>query len=273
MVASDDRYGLFLSFGIMTSIFAALSAGEQALNGFQHFDGLTVLFPFFLSLLFLLSAWHFRKLNRRRQAATRGDLSVPLAAEQPTSNEAALPLPITITLMASRGRSYAIGGCFGLLILLSGLLLTFWDLFISSPPDQGQPGAGFTIIFLLIFIFGLALGLAILTSITLRRSAYKITATEEGLTVQQSWMTFNTRWREARLFAIIPTIKRTGQPNAYELSSIAAFTPLPRWRPHSLSLFSLFKPALPFDEYDRQMDALLSLIAAKTGLSLYDLRG
>jgi hypothetical protein len=50
MVASDDRYGLFLSFGIMTSIFAALSAGEQALNGFQHFDGLTILFPFFLSL-------------------------------------------------------------------------------------------------------------------------------------------------------------------------------------------------------------------------------
>jgi hypothetical protein len=32
------------------------------------------------------------------------------------------------------------------------------------------------------------------------------------------------------------------------------------------------KPTVPFEEYDRQMDALVSLIVEKTGLPLYDLR-
>ena len=29
---------------------------------------------------------------------------------------------------------------------------------------------------------------------------------------------------------------------------------------------------IPYDEYNRQLQALLSLVAAKTGLPLYDLR-
>jgi hypothetical protein len=32
------------------------------------------------------------------------------------------------------------------------------------------------------------------------------------------------------------------------------------------------KPTLPLDEYNRQMQALLSLVEAKTGFALYDLR-
>ena len=32
------------------------------------------------------------------------------------------------------------------------------------------------------------------------------------------------------------------------------------------------KPSIPFNEYEQQMDALLSVIAAKTNLPLYDLR-
>ena len=31
-------------------------------------------------------------------------------------------------------------------------------------------------------------------------------------------------------------------------------------------------PMVPFEEYDRQMERFLSLIAARTGLPLYDLR-
>jgi hypothetical protein len=34
----------------------------------------------------------------------------------------------------------------------------------------------------------------------------------------------------------------------------------------------LQQPDLPFDAYERQMEALLALIAAKTGLALADLR-
>jgi hypothetical protein len=76
-------------------------------------------------------------------------------------------------------------------------------------------------------------------------------------------------WNEARLFAI-----REGQPGAskvrYELSSpfqVVTFSRIvrPRW-------WALCRPAQPFGEYNAQMDALLALISARTGLLLYDVR-
>jgi hypothetical protein len=45
------------------------------------------------------------------------------------------------------------------------------------------------------------------------------------------------------------------------------------WIRHSnLRVLFLARPALSKEEYDRQMQALLSLIVARTGLPLYDLR-
>jgi hypothetical protein len=37
-------------------------------------------------------------------------------------------------------------------------------------------------------------------------------------------------------------------------------------------LMNWLEPAMPFDEYDRLMDGLLALIAARTHLPLYNLR-
>jgi hypothetical protein len=76
-------------------------------------------------------------------------------------------------------------------------------------------------------------------------------------------------WSDARLFAI-----RIGKPGAakvcYELSSplkVVTFARIvrPRW-------WALYRPAQPFGEYNAQMDALLALISAHTGLLLYDVR-
>ena len=76
-------------------------------------------------------------------------------------------------------------------------------------------------------------------------------------------------WSEARLFAI-----REGKHGAsqvrYELScplKVVTFSRIvrPRW-------WALYRPAQPFGEYNAQMDALLALISARTGLLLYDVR-
>lgn len=82
------------------------------------------------------------------------------------------------------------------------------------------------------------------------------------------------RWEDAQLFFIQPRLRPTQDrlPTAYELSSASVIV---RWdrmrRPMRLNLRTLLmKPAGPFDAYDQQMEALLSLIAAKTGLPLYD---
>ena len=214
----------------------------------------------------LLLAWRFKVLNRRRQAAASGDLSVPLAAEQPIPNEAALSLPFTVALVANRRGAFAAGSVLGFLFLLG----TCWIPFTTHFSDS-DANTGFTVIFA-VAILGIAIGLAILMAGALARiGRHEITATEAGLTVRQGNLTFYTPWHEARLFAATVGIKRTGPPTSYELSSAAAFTPF-TWLHRRTLFLPHLKPALPFDDYDRQMDALLSLIAAKTGLPLYDLR-
>lgn len=269
MVASDYRYGVFLWLGVMMSAFGLLAIGSWALDGFKSLDASASLLPLlFLAegMLLLLMGWRFKALNLHRQAAASGALTVPLAAEQPIPNEEALALPITVRLTGWRGRSLAVGGVVG----LAFLLLTFWLLFFNGLAGQGQIENSLTII-LVILTFGFAAGFAILVSVTLMHQYCEITATEEGLTIQQRQITYHIPWHEARLFAITRGIKRTGPPVFYELSSAATFAPLIWLHRNTLFLPNL-KPALPFDEYERQMEALLSVIAAKTGLQLYDLR-
>lgn len=100
----------------------------------------------------------------------------------------------------------------------------------------------------------------------------RIEVTQEGMTVRHAtgWLhgTTRIRWNEARLFAV-----RGGKPGApatrYELSSPYAVV---QWTRTRGSQLSLHRPAIPFAEYDAQMDALIALISGVTGLPLYDVR-
>jgi hypothetical protein len=114
-------------------------------------------------------------------------------------------------------------------------------------------------------------GVLCLTSIL--RDRERVEATPEGLFVSVETAPARTRsirWDEARLFAIYQG-KETGESIEYELSGPVTIL---RWHRLKQTRWSSWrKPALPFYEYDRQMEALLALIAARTGLPLYDLRG
>jgi len=109
----------------------------------------------------------------------------------------------------------------------------------------------------------------------------KIEITQEGIIVRHGfydWLETEMRfrygkrtilWNEARLFAI-----RDGKPGKpavhYELSSpyeVVKWRRIrqPRW-------WSLYRPVIPFAEYDAQMEALIALISGITGLPLYDVR-
>lgn len=72
-----------------------------------------------------------------------------------------------------------------------------------------------------------------------------------------------------RLFAI-----RSSQPGTpatlYELSSAARVVPFGRAR--RSRWWALYRPDIPWEDYDFQMDALLDVIVEKTGLPLYDVR-
>ena len=83
------------------------------------------------------------------------------------------------------------------------------------------------------------------------------------------------KWSEARLFAIGRAVGRKQHPKvlvytlvAPELRTYVIWWRLcrpPRW-------YDTQEPTMPFEQYDQYMQALLSLIADRTGLPLRDLR-
>ncbi len=100
----------------------------------------------------------------------------------------------------------------------------------------------------------------------------QIKVTEGGLAARNGIQTSRVLWHEACLFVMYGTFsaQKNGAAITYELSSARDIV---RWtwvlrKTHWVGL----EPTIPRDEYNRQMQALLSLVAAKTGLPLYDLR-
>jgi hypothetical protein len=109
--------------------------------------------------------------------------------------------------------------------------------------------------------------------ISSRLGSQQLTVTEDGLTSRfMGRAASSISWKEARLFARYRTFgaQKSGAALTYELSS-ARDTVRWTWVRHPTYAVGL-KPTLPPEEYNRQMVALLSLVAAKTGLALYDLQ-
>jgi hypothetical protein len=241
--------------------------GAVLLSGFASHE------PSFLLLIFLgplgfilggtlilVKAPRWQRFEQRRQAAASADQAASyLATAQPAPDEAALPLPFTIKIRPNLLGIILFVGC--LLLVVNGWVFTL------------IPDASHYIFISLIVTGSFLLILAILFFIVMRQ---RIEVTEQGITID-SIIVQRIRWQDARLFAILSAnlvSKRNHLTGGYELSGPGTIV---RWTRLSPGLhFSVFrfmlKPALPFDEYDRQMDALLSVIAAKTGLPLYDLR-
>ncbi|HEY7355039.1 MAG TPA: hypothetical protein VH590_01190 [Ktedonobacterales bacterium] len=117
----------------------------------------------------------------------------------------------------------------------------------------------------LLFSAALTVPLSILACL----SSYRwIEIREDGLTIRTLFRRRTISWQDARLFAIDATVETNKTPDRYELSSA---TTILRWsREQEPSRWT--KPSSPFPEYTQQMDALLALIAGRTGLPLYDLR-
>lgn len=231
--------------------------------------------PFKLQFLWLATYWaglaiisyererRWKPINERRQmAAAWGFAShIPLAQPHPLPNVGAMPVPFTITLRPAWPK-FLLG--LGFLCLAE---LFIYGCFLPVAYGHGNPFSNpilgpamlfFTLVFcILIFLW-------------LRPQ--QIIVTQEGLIVRHAtgWLhgTDWIYWRDARLFAIRDT--NPGMPaTRYELSCSYAVV---KWTRARGGLWSLHRPAIPFAEYDAQMEALVALISGVTGLPLYDVR-
>jgi len=223
-------------------------------------------------ILSILQERYLERIERRRFAAVQGN-QLFLAADLPAPVTASLPLPITIKLRPKKGCFLLIIECIVgelliAMILFAGLLT--WFLSFPFLPVSDQQLINF-LVFCSI-IFGPAL-VILFPMLILPPGRQQIKVTEGGLAVRNGGIqTSRVLWHDACLFAMYGTFgaQKNRAAITYELSSARDIV---RWTWVLRKTYWVgLGPTIPHDEYNRQMQALLAFVTARTGLPLYDLR-
>lgn len=212
--------------------------------------------------LYFLQRRQARKLDQRRQLAASGDQSL-LARQQIVPNKVALPLPTTLKMRSNWPGFVAITAI--LMLIMAVIVVIPYILVDGASPHPSH-------VFLTYLVLALPILLIPLIAVSLvfflrRRRAIEVS--ENGLTLYDVSGAHYVPWNEARLFAIYMG-KKDAPAIFYELASAKDIV---RWTwLRKFSKFSTELPTTSIEEYNRQMQALLSLIAGRTGLPLYNLR-
>jgi hypothetical protein len=216
-----------------------------------------------LLLLVLTLVWgsrhyrHWKRIEPRRLAAAQGDPAL-LAEEQPTPDAATLALPATFKMSMSKAQLVCLAA-------FPELVVVFYSVY-----GWLILGIPYWLSVLLWTVLVL-----LLVAIVFATSRQVLEVTEVGVRLRASPLVFRgmVRWNEAHLFAVYnaPGVLRSGTMLTYELASASGIV---RWtrvlRPNALGLH--MDPGMPLAEHTQAMKALCQLIAAQTGLPLYDLR-
>lgn len=227
-------------------------------GGYIPLFGIACGMPFFL-IGPLRQRGYWKRHEERRQAAAREDQSL-LALEQPLPDANALSLPFTIRQRTSR---YLF-----LTILITGIVIVGVSI-LGAVFSLGLHRAEF----ITLGILGACICCLSWTFYAIGRQ--QTTITQDGLIVLGVFpKVHHIAWQDARLFAIygLAGVQKDQPPVVFELSGADKII---RWtwlRSSNKKVTYFAAPADKQEEYDRQMQALLSVVAARTGLSLYDLR-
>jgi hypothetical protein len=262
LVVSTIIYGFFYVTTPQNSkvhtLYQLLSLGYQAC--------FTLIAPFllFYTILFILNIPSLKEREKRRQAAASGDQRL-LAKELFTPDIYNISLPLTITARPD----WPILLTFLVVMLPCMGVLAF--AFSSLRPDPVFDILLFIIAGVLVICFSVFL----LWKLSLQNSI-QLVVTENGLTLLGLQSTaLYLAWQDIRLFAIdahLVFLKKNRPTLFFEISGIDEVIHW-AWKLSNNSHDShLTKLASSSEEYDRQVLTLFSLIVARTGLPLYDLR-
>ncbi len=223
------------------------------------------LFSVLVSAVIFFQERFLRRIEQRRQEAALGD-QLFLAAEQPAPDAtASLQLPTTIKLRLSK-RFVLIGVIELLVVVLVGGYLVY-------PLTRNHFSSGlFIVIGLALALFFIMMGVAF--AMISRQLSQQLDITEDGLTSRYMGTVSSIRWGEATLFATYAAFgaQKSKVVSTYELSGANSMVKWTWYKYKGKNSFMSIRPTIPIDEYNRQMQALLSFVTARTGLPLYDLR-
>jgi hypothetical protein len=228
---------------------------ERALDELEILKDIVSLVSFAFFMLFWWLNWRAAaRRNQRRQAAARGEGDAKLIDLIPFAHgDSRLPLPATLKQHLA-WRSGLLWLIFGVVFGIIELCFACAFLTVRDDPQATTPAVLLAMQGILV---GTLIGILPLMALAARQ---RVDVTEEGLRVRQSSFSRRIRWTDARLFASIGA-------NRFELSSAHQIVRFSR-----LESADLVRPTIPFSEYTRQMDLLVSLIHERTGLPLNDLR-
>lgn len=229
---------------------------------------ITYIVLFLLLLLSLALTWGWfwsmcgvsRRRRQKRLRALQGDQEL-LFSTQPSRNEHALALPVTIEVKMRMTSFF---------LLSTGLVILYLSLLALALSLQYVSFAALR--FLMLTNGGMLLSsllfVWLVARIAARYAHQKITVTEQGITIRYRGKTRSLAWNEARFFSLHGSARFGRTPLLYELASMKRSVVWVQLRARSFWL----RPLIPFEAYQQQMNALSALVAARTGLPLYDLR-
>jgi hypothetical protein len=209
-----------------------------------------------------------RRFDTRFDSARRGEItSIRLAADQPAPDGPEVTLPMTVQLRP-RWPYFGVVGVLTSLLVGSGLaaLVMASGLFaaangVLSWQDLGGPAA---VVESALAAFSLAF--------TFTSGRETLTVSEDGVSLhKRRGLNPSIKWSDMRLFAIASNSGR--QDPKVIVFTIAGPDGFVMWPYVKRMAWDIYlRPTIPCEQYERQMEALLSLIAVRTGLPLYDLR-
>jgi len=254
---------LFMGIAAALVLFlTVLTVIDKMVEGHAtHTISALTLLPFLVLALASISLQyrHWKRIERRRLAAAEGDHTL-LAEEQPTPDTTALALPVAFKMNTSTTQIAFMSALLELVIVLFGVY--GWFIIDSIPFWLFLTGGTVLVLILVLLIFFTNKQVLEVTEVGLRLRAPPVLGFRDMV-----------RWNEAHLFAVYnaPAVPRSEAVLTYELSSASSIV---RWtrilRPNSFGLH--MDPCMPLAEHSQAMKALCQLVAAQTGLPLYDLR-
>jgi hypothetical protein len=223
------------------------------------FDGILVLLSGFIVYRLIRRPWQYHT-ELRRQALAGGQPEI-IAVPQPERFTTETNISATFSLQLRSGTMFsymaasfvAIIGLMSIWALCS--LLFHWGKVIT---DDG-----------LTLLQGASAFICLVPSGLAQAQIQSITLTEHSITAARRTRSGTLNWQDIRIFVLIG---RRQQPATW-LMEVSGKDAVLQWSmkvPRSRWL--LVKPSLPLAEYEHLIETLPRLIAAKTRLTLYDLR-
>jgi len=259
---------VIIIFSILLLILAVINYFIPSSSGQRSFSLplLYLIAMFFFLAVLALVFYTVKRLDKRRALAIQGDQRM-LATEQPVPNVNALPLPISIELRPPNRFYYIWLGAIIVGGLIGGFIVSF--LFHTGNHTGNHSSLIVLIIVLAISIAVLILLFAILFFILRKQMRYQVHVDEQGISVSYSKITTRVDWNTARLFTV-NAVKKPRRPRVYELANEDTLVRW-MWVQRDITPLYIFRPTIPQEEFDRQMQGLLEVVAGKTHLPLYDI--